>query len=95
MDLYELSDKWLLRDLSQCCLEFLKENLKLDNFGKMAKKAEDIGAEELCEAISDFAVNQYELLEEKDLKEAPPSILVKIISKSKRLMRKRKLIRMN
>lgn len=91
MDLYELTDKWLLKDLRLSCREFLEQNLSISNFGQIAQRADDLGAEELCDAVADFAMNNYELLEEKNLERTPHSILRKIICKSKLFMIKRKI----
>ncbi len=95
MDLYELSDKWLLEELSKDCCQFLRRSLNVRDFAEIAQRADEIRAEDLCDALADFAVNNYEELEEKDLEKTPHSILRRIIYKSKPFMRKGKFIKIS
>ena len=54
MDLYELTDKWMMKDLNKHCKEYLESNFTLQNVGRIAKRAEEIGSEELCRLLLIF-----------------------------------------
>ena len=68
----------------------LESNLTLENVKRIAKKAEEIGSEGLCEAAADFLVNYGKALEEEDLKDIPPFLLIKTVCQWKQAQYKKK-----
>jgi len=84
-ELYELSDRWLITGLHAECHEFLKRNLTLDNFGKVAEMAQEMDIPDLLEAATDFGLKNCGLLEEKHLESMSSSVLRKIICKCERI----------
>jgi len=80
--LYELAHKWLHEDLKKQCLEYLKRSLGVENIVEIAKRAQDIGGEELEKAIVGFVMENENLLEEKEFEGIPHTILRKMICKS-------------
>ena len=43
LELYEMSDKWCMKDLQEECERFLVKNMKVENWEKIAEKIEKIG----------------------------------------------------
>jgi len=91
VDLFELSDKWLVKSLNNDCHEFLKQNITLENFGKIAQLASDIGEDELFEIAANYGLKKCGKLEEEHLKDVKSSVLKKMICKCRHVeFRKRK-----
>ena len=84
VDLWKLSDQWLIQGLHTDCVEFLKQNMSLGNFGEIAELAEKIGAEELFEVATDFGSKKSEELKEKHMESLRGTVLRKVISKCQR-----------
>jgi len=95
VDLWKLSDQWLIQGLHTDCVEFLKQNMSLGNFWEIAKLAEKIGEEELFEAATDFGSKKNRELKEKHMENLRGSVLRKVISKCQREdLRKKEMKRM-
>jgi len=91
VDLYRLSDKWLVKGLNIDCCEFLKQNITLENFGRIAQLASDVGEEELFEVAASYGLKKCGKLEEEYLKDVRGSVLRKMICKCQRVeFRKKK-----
>ena len=90
MDLYELTDKWVIKDLNKHCIEFIESNFTMEKVGRIAERAEEIGSEELCEAAADFLVNCGKVFEEEDMKDIPQFLLIKAFCKLKQQAQQKK-----
>jgi len=89
LDLYELTDKWVIKDLNNYCKDVLIQHFTLENIGEITRRAEDLGSDELHEAVADFLLDFDVIPEEKDL-DLPPSVLKKVICKFKAIQKKAK-----
>ena len=83
-ELLEPSGKYVLLELQRMCEVYLSESLSLENFIKVAQRAEVLNVGYLREAIAKFIVNNFEgIKREKDLNEIPKEILAEALSKQK------------
>ena len=64
IDLYEVSDKYLQKDLAALCEDFLSKNLTLGNFLSMIDFAEKFGILSLKQAILRFIANNLQKIKQ-------------------------------
>ena len=83
-----------MKDLNKHCKEFIESNFMLQNVGRIAKRAEEIGSEELCEAAADFLVNCGGFIVEEDLKDVPLFLLIKTVCKWKQAKAREEMSKM-
>ena len=90
VDLYELSTKWGVEDLKADCDEYLRQNITLENFGRIAQIASETGEEELFEKATNYGLKKCKLLEENHLEDMSTSVLRKVICKFQKVEQRKK-----
>jgi len=90
IDLYELSMRWRVEDLKADCAEYLRQNITLENFGRIAQIASEAGEEELFEKATNYGLKNCKLLEENHLEDMSTSVLRKVICKFQKVEQRKK-----
>ncbi len=90
VDLYELSTKWKVEDLKVDCDECLRQNITLENFGRIAQVASEVGEEALFDKAANYGLKNCNLLEENHLDDMSASVLRKVICKFQKVQQRKK-----
>lgn len=75
LDVWVLADKYVLPELRNKCESFLEENITENNFVPIFKYADQLGCDNLLQAVSGFVKVNYDICKERaDFIELPSFI---------------------